>query len=327
MTKKKPDSEKAPKISWVNMDGQILAAIEGLKESGYKFPTIRSVYYVLGTQNVIPLTDGGYKRLDAKIVEMRKEGSIPWGYFAVKRGTSSEAPAFWSGEEWANHWINRLRRAKETFHLPRWYGQPNLVEVWVEKDGLLGAVANWLSDLEVTVRAPQGYGAWEFIRESLVKIQEELGEQKKEEIHILYAGDLDPSGKDIPRFMEQEAIAYFEDELGVHVEFREIALSPEQVHKFHLPQQPGSAEVLAKIHRDPRLGWYRAHYPPNLFVELDAFFALATKDAKALIRSEVMDLFDDETYEASRIIEEEMREIVGKEISKSVKFLPKKGEK
>jgi len=311
------------KVAWKNLDQQILDAIAGLEEHGFKEPTIRSVYYVLGSMNVIPLTRSGYKSLDAKIVEMRKRGKIRWGFFAVKRGTSDEAgipvplPGGYQAtlpfpieadewaDQWADFWVEQVRKAHETFTIPRWYGQDNLVEVWVEKDGLLGATANWLEDLEVTVRAPQGYGAWEFIYASLGKIRRELKVQKKKHVHILYLGDLDPSGKDIPRFMSEDAIEHLRR--GMDLTFRELGLSPEQVREHNLPEQPDSAEVMEKIERDPRMAWYQENYPADMFVELDAFYALATDAARELIRNAVIDLFDDEVFQETRLQEDELR--------------------
>lgn len=308
------------RISWANLDETILGAIAGLEEHGFTEPTIRSVYYVLGSMNIIPLTRSGYKSLDAKIVAMRKAGTIPWGFFAVKRGTSDEASPYNDPEFWANYWVEGLRNAHIEYSLPRWFGQKNLVEVWVEKDGLLGATANWLSGRDVTVRAPQGYGAWEFIHESMKKIERELRRQKKEEIHILYAGDLDPSGKDIPRFMEKEAIAHFEALFGVEVDFEEIALTPEQVAEHNLPEQPDSADVIEKIHRDPRLRWYQERYPPDTFVELDALYALATDAARELIRRKVDAFFDEDVHAETRMDESNMKERVRGIVRRQVVF-------
>jgi hypothetical protein len=300
-------------ISWKKIHPEILAAIEGLKEHGFTEPTVRSVYYVLGSQNVIPLTDYGYQKLVGETVAMRKSGEIAWGFFAVKRGTSDEVGVsvglphdlratvpFVGAKSWSDFWLGSLRAAPEAFELPRWYRQPNLVEVWVEKDGLLGATSTWLEDLGVTVRSPQGYGAWEFSYASLRKMKEELEEQHKTSIQILYLGDLDPSGKDIPRALEEGAFSYFGEKLGITVEFRELGLSPAQVEKFNLPPMPKKKEVLGKLHRDSRYAWFVERYGSEMFVELDAFYALATDEAKALIRGEVEALFDEKVYERTR---------------------------
>lgn len=288
--------------------------------SGYENSTIRSVYYVLGSQNIIPLTKSGYKSLDAKMVLMRKSGQIPWGTFAVKRGTRVEASSYFTPEQWANYWVGRLKDASLRYSLPRWFGQTHLVEVWVEKDGLLGAIANWVSDLDISVRAPGGQCAWEFLYSSMKAIQEELEAQDKTEAHILYLGDLDPSGMAIPRVLQEQGIPFFEDHFGMDVvDFKVIALTPQQVLDNNLPQMPESDEVLAKIQRDPNLKWYRETYP-DMFTELDAFFALSTPEAKRTIRESVEDLFDQAQFKKSRKLEQDNKDEVQDIVDKKVEF-------
>lgn len=309
------------KVDWKHLDQDILDAIKGMAASGYTEQTIRSVYYILGTKNIIPLTKSGYKSLDAKMVTMRQEGKIPWGTFAVKRGRSVEGSSYFTPDQWANYWIRKLKTAHETFSLPRWYGQNNLVEVWVEKDGLLGATANWVSDLDITVRAPQGQGAWEFIHEAMKNIMEELEAQGKTKVNIIYLGDLDPSGMRIPYVLSEKGIPFFQEHFGMaDVEFTVIALNAKQVKQNNLPEMPESDEVLEKINRDPNLRWYKENYPEDMFTELDAFYALATAEAKRTIREAVEDLFDDAQFQKTRRQEKNMREKVKDIVDDRVEF-------
>jgi len=288
--------------------------------SGYTSPSIRSIYYILGSANIIPLTKSGYKSLDAKMVQMRRNGSIPWGFFAVKRGTSITASQYLTPDQWANYWIGRLKEASARYVLPRWFGQENLVELWIEKDGLLGAASNWLSDLDITCRAPGGQCAWEFIHTSMRSIQEELEEQGKTEVHILYLGDLDASGMAIPRVLQEQGIPYFEEHFGMDaVDFKIIALTPQQVKDNNLPEMPESDEVLQKIQRDPNLKWYRQSYP-DMFTELDAFFALSTAEAKRTIREAVEGLFDVAQYKKSRKLEQDNKDEVQDIVDSKVEF-------
>ncbi len=275
------------KVNWKDLDDDILAATRDLRAKGFKEPTVRAVYYVLGSLGKIPLTEQGYKALDAKVVRMRKEEKIEWGFFAVKRGRSIGATDYYSPEGWADVYVAMMKDADKRYTLPRWHGQPNLVEVWVEKDGLLGAVSSWLEGYDVTVRAPQGYGAWEFIYSNVKEIEARQEELRHDRVHILYLGDLDPSGKDIPRFMNEDALQHF----GLDAEFREIALTVEQVRRYGLPEVPDAPEVRAKIGRDPRLRGYRELYG-DVFCELDALFALQTEAARTLIRDAVDELYD-----------------------------------
>jgi hypothetical protein len=210
--------------------------------------------------------------------------------------------------------------ASKTYQLPRWFNQKNLVEVWVEKDGLLGATASWVSDLEVTVRSPQGYGAWEFINDSIKSIMRELKKQQKEKVVIIYLSDLDASGKDIPRFIEEDAMQHFIDEYGLkNFTFIDLALSVEQVKKYKLPEMPDAPEVLAKMMRDPRRAWYIETYG-EIFTELDAFYALATEDAKKLIRDTVESFFDEKTYKTTRKLEEKQKAQIADIINDRITF-------
>jgi len=308
------------KIDWIKLEETILDITRRLEKYGYKEPTVRSVYYVLSDRlHLIPATHQYYKALDAKIVEMRRDGKIPWGYFAVKRGTSRRALGYVDPDAWATYSIDQLRNAHTRYQLPRWYQQSTLVEVWVEKDGLLGATANWVQDLEVTVRAPQGYGAWEFINESVNQIKEELEEQEKENVVILYLGDLDPSGKDIPRFMEEDALAHF----GLDVEFVELALTPSQVTQYKLPSALDTPETAKKIGRDPRLKRYVERYG-RVFTELDSFYGLTLYEGLdapiRLVRDAIEARFDKATYDKTRQIENEYKEDIRDIVNERVNF-------
>jgi hypothetical protein len=312
-------------VDWEHMNERILWAVENLGKKGFKEPTVRAVYYVLGSTGDIPLTHQGYKSLDAKVVKMRKDGEIPWGFFAVKRGTSVETEGYQDPKERAEGFVNYLKNAHKYYDIPRWFGQEKYVEVWVEKDGLLGALHDWTSDLGVTVRAPQGYGAWEFINDSLNKINSVLEDrnlaayptnEEQVEVHIKYLGDLDPSGKDIPRFINEGAFEHF----GFTPVFEELALNPDQIGKYGLPEIPDSEEVIAKIRRDPRYRKYLDEYGEQ-FCELDAFFALATEEARALIRGSIENLFDPALEKRRKELEQESKDKVHDIIREHITFL------
>lgn len=309
------------RVSWKNMDQLILDTIEKLREKGFSEPTIRSVYYVLGSEGHIPLTNTYYKSLDEKLVQMRKAKKIPWGFFALKRGTARKATPYISPEDEAEYSVNQVRNAHESYRLPRWFAQEHLVEVWIEKDGLLGVTHNFLRDYDVTVRAPQGYAAWEFVHIAMAEILEVMERQGHEVVHIIYLGDLDPSGKDIPRFMEKEAIPYFEREFGIMVDFQDIGLSPQQVEDNDLPSDPSmlGAEVLAKIRKDSRRKWYLDNYP-EMFVELDALYSLATEAARDLVRTTVDQFFDRQTHDETKRREERDKVTVHDLIRERVTF-------
>ncbi|MEE9198144.1 MAG: hypothetical protein V3U45_08355 [bacterium] len=312
----------AAKIDWKGLRPEILQAVDELDERGFVEPTVRAVYYVLSdTYGLIPGTPYGYKKLDAEVVSLRRSGDIPWGFFAVKRGRSVTASSFTSPEETAELWVEALKERHLRYYVPRWHHQDRLVEVWVEKDGLLGATRSWLYDLDVTVRAPQGYGAWEFVHEAMRDVADRLGQMESASgAVVLYLGDLDPSGKDIPRFLDEDAIAEFEGMLdGGDLVFETIALDPAQVEEFGLPDAPGSQDTMDKIRRDPRYRRFVEEWG-EVFCELDSFYALRTEDARRTVREAVEAYFDEEAHGETEAMQEEGRDTVRELIREQVTF-------
>lgn len=93
-----------------------------------------------------------------------------------------------------------------------------------------------------------------------------MGCQKQVEMHInkgqkaiiLYFGDLDPSGKDMPRDIQNRF-----ELLGVPVEVVEVALTRQDVEEYKLPRNPMKP-------LDSRNRWFIQKYGINYAVELDA---------------------------------------------------------
>ena len=264
------------RIRWAEVRQKVIELIRS--SPSYRFPTVRSVYYYLGSLGIIPLTEYGYKKLDALTVEMRKNNEIPWGYFTVKRGESGYLGAkYISPENYLDFHIKRLKECWENYEIPIWYQQPVHVEVWIEKKGLLPTIEHWLRELDVKVRSGEGYAAWEFVWQSCEDIKSYLEDRTGDEVWIYYLGDLDPSGIDITRHVK-EAVEFFK----INLKFERLALNPEQVKKYNLPLWPERMEVIEKLEKDPRRKWYFQKYG-RIACELDAFVALAPEHLQQIV--------------------------------------------
>jgi len=75
---------------------------------------------------------------------------------------------------------------------------------------------------------------------------------------ILYFGDLDPSGKDMPRDIQNRF-----ELLGIDVKVIEVALARRDIEEYTLPKNPMKPG-------DSRNRWYIRKYGINYAVELDA---------------------------------------------------------
>lgn len=119
------------------------------KAQGYEL-TLRQVYYQLVARGIIPNSERSYKNLGNLINDGRLAGLIDW-YAIVDRTRNLRANSHWDTPESVIH------SAKWSYMLDRWERQPNYVEVWVEKDALIGIVGQICRELDVPHFSCRGY--------------------------------------------------------------------------------------------------------------------------------------------------------------------------
>jgi len=56
--------------------------------------------------------------------------------------------------------LQRLKNAHEKYKVPRWYGQPNYVELWLEKKAAAETIMSFLGDRQVRVVPVGGFDSW-----------------------------------------------------------------------------------------------------------------------------------------------------------------------
>jgi hypothetical protein len=111
-------------------------------------------------------------------------------------------------------------------------------------------------------------------------------------IHILYCGDLDPSGENIDWYIKKRL-----KQLGIEgVEFRRVAIRPEQIEKYNLPTLIAEKDPDKKA-PDPNMVEFIRRFG-NKTCHLNAFF---TKDHfntfKEILRDAVDDYWDEDIYQ------------------------------
>ena len=297
---------KIEMVKWDLVLEEIDSALGYFESQGVK-PTLRTLFYYLVSKNMIPNTRSSYKSLSRKLVQARKKGRYEWDFLEDKTrvvlGSLGDSrfddDIIEDFEKRLNSKLEDLdinRMLEETFDymkpwiaVGRWAEQPTVCEVWIEKEALASTLQSWLSGMEIPIRVNRGYSSWTFIYNNVQSLEWTL--KKHDKVVIFYCGDLDPSGLDIERFL-QEAIDYFglpEEE----VEFRRLAVTPEQVERFNLPPRPEDAETIEKLHRDPRFKSYQEQY----IVELDALVAYAPSQFRRIVREAIDGIWDREIYE------------------------------
>ncbi len=117
------------------------------------------------------------------------------------------------------------------YYRNRWENQPIYPEVWIEKKALISVFEQPCKRKRVALCPCKGYPSLTFLYDAYTRFRVAYNYDK--ELVILYYGDYDPSGEDIPRNI-RDTLA----EMGVDVDVRRQALMESQVVEWGLPPAP-----------------------------------------------------------------------------------------
>lgn len=279
----------------------INSVIEEYTAQGFDL-TLRQVYYQLVARDYIPNNERSYKNTGNLINDARMAGLIDWLAIQdrtrnIRRNSHWSSPADIMGSVLYSYAIDRRK------------DQPNYIEVWVEKDALIGIVRQISSKLDVPCFSCRGYVS---ASEMWSAAQRFIRQDHRERRVILHLGDHDPSGKDMTRDIAERL-----DIFGADVEVQRIALNWDQIDQYSPPPNP------AKL-TDSRAGAYIAEFGHESW-ELDA---LEPKVLTGLIREHV-DALTDRTLLADAIRREdtdkEELELVKNNWHEAVELLQQEG--
>lgn len=249
-------------LDLINLVNQV---VDEYDAQGYEL-TLRQVYYQLVARGYIPNNERSYKNLGNLINDGRLAGLIDW-YAIVDRTRNLRGNSHWETPE------SVIESAKYSYMLDRWKDQPNYVEVWVEKDALIGIVSQICRKLDVPHFSCRGYTSQS---EMWSAAQRFIRQGHRESRTIIHLGDHDPSGIDMTRDI-QERLEMF----GADVHVKRVALTMEQIQTYNPPPNPTKLS-------DARATGYIAEFGHECW-ELDA---LEPKVITELIRNEVTALLD-----------------------------------
>ena len=196
--------------------------VDEYSAQGYEL-TLRQVYYQLVARGYIPNNERSYKNVGSLINDGRLAGLIDW-HSVTDRTRNLRKESHWDNP------ADVIASARYSYNLDKWKGQPNYVEVWVEKDALVDIVGQACSPLDTPYFSCRGYtsqsemwsAAQRFIRQK----------QRKKRI-IIHLGDHDPSGIDMTRDI-QERLELF----GADVYVKRVALTMNQIQTYNPPPNP-----------------------------------------------------------------------------------------
>lgn len=269
---------RSDSLSLIKMINDVITEYES---QGFSL-TLRQVYYQMVARAIIPNNERSYKNLGNLISDARLAGLIDWTAIEDRtrnlRGNS--------------HWTSPgsiIDSAAYSYHLDHWEDQEYYVEVWVEKDALVGIVGQICSRLDVNYFSCRGYVSqsemWGAARR--LKSRQDDGQH----IVLLHLGDHDPSGKDMSRDIV-ERIRTFET---YDFTFRRLALNMDQIELYNPPPNPTKLS-------DSRASGYIEEYGYECW-ELDALEPQVISD---LIKKNVEFFRDENLYR--KVLKQEEKE-------------------
>lgn len=295
--------------------------IEDYEAQGYDL-TLRQLYYRFVSLGLIPNKDTEYKKLGSIINDARLAGMIDWDRITDRTRNLRSNP----------HWESPqsiIESCAAQFRYDKWKDQDQYVEVWIEKDALVGILEQVCQPLDVPHFSCRGYTSQSEMWGASQRLLEQVRAGKK--VHIIHLGDHDPSGVDMSRDIEDRIRMFLEHHmLQDHVEkspdnhirkdeeswawvtrtkyqdtttvftLNRIALNMDQVREYDPPPNP------AKL-TDSRSNSYVAEHGDESW-ELDA---LELTVLTGLIRGAVEELMDEDAWEKAVRREKQAREQLG----------------
>lgn len=282
---------KADAIDTVQKANRVLVSYE---QQGFDL-TLRQLYYQFVSRGWIPNNDKEYKRLGDIVNKARLAGMIDWDHIIDRTRNLKNLPHF-------NDPAHVIESSLDWFNIERWKDQPYHVEVWIEKDALVGVIEPTCENEDVGFFSCRGYTSQS---EMWGASQRLLGQIKKgKKVLILHMGDHDPSGIDMTRDIRERiwkflvvdhwrnkmegSGANIEQSIGyidAHFKVDRVALNWDQIEEYEPPPNP------AKL-SDSRGAKYVQEYG-NESWELDA---LEPTVLAALIRDGIDEVRDEDLW-------------------------------
>lgn len=250
--------------------------------------TLRQLYYRLVARGMIN-DFKHYQKVVSGMVKARWENIIDFDSF-IDRERSMHGETKLK-EKYLKEEIEsakfQIKAWMNSYRLNRWSNQPVYVEVWIEKKALQGVFEKPCEEMEVGLAPCKGYPSLSFLNEASDRFNTASNEGKT--VKILYFGDYDPSGEDIPNSIENNLAR-----MGYDVEVERIALTTEMIEEFNLPGVPPKAT-------DSRT----ANWSGDRAVELDA---LEPDILKKMCKEAIEKYFDESLHDELREKESTERE-------------------
>ncbi len=241
--------------------------------------TVRQTYYRATVAGLIEKTEGGYKKVQRILADMRRAGRMPYAWLTDSSRPVYRSDSFDGPEEAAAATARFYRKAL-------WANTNCRVEIWLEKDALSGVIYPVTDDYDVSLFVSRGFASLSFLHSAAQQIT-----ASAKPIYIYHLGDRDPSG-----VMAGDKIESTLRKLapGAEIHFIRLAVTEHQVIDMRLPSRPTKDSTHAR-------GW------EGDSVELDA---IEPDALRAIVREAIERHLPAKEWQILKIAESSERDIL-----------------
>lgn len=238
--------------------------------------TLRALHYRLvaaGMTNDV----SHYKKVVNAMIETRWNGLLEFDDFLDHERETHGSTDYEETrvDDKADEAKSQIKAWATSYRKNRWENQPIYPEVFIEKKALQGVFDMPCFRWNIALNPCKGYPSLTFQYNAKKRFEQAI-DNSKEPI-ILYFGDYDCSGEDIPRSLRDTLVR-----MGVDVPVKRIALMEHQVKEWSLPPAPTKSSDTRSAKWDG-LGQ----------VELDA---VEPKKIVELLNGAISDVFDETLF-------------------------------
>ncbi len=226
-----PKSFRDESVRLIKLANEI---VEQYQQQGFEL-TLRQLYYQFVSRGLLPNTEKNYTKLGNTISDARLGGMVDWDAITdrtrfVRKNTHWSSPA------------DIIRACANQFDMDRRLNQAFYVEVWIEKDALVGVIEEPCRRWDVPFFSCRGYVSQSEMWVAAQRIIQYWNNHPGlSDAVIVHLGDHDPSGIDMTRDIEDRLrlfIGYHEEGLLQRFRVQRIALTMEQVERYNPPPNP-----------------------------------------------------------------------------------------
>lgn len=191
--------------------------------------SVRHVFYRMTNPRLlepVEKTVQGYTQVQNRCALMRREGRLPYHWFAdlSRRGhfihTFANASSF-------------ILHMQGAYRADLWRDADYRCEVWCESRSIASTILHDCRELAVDLYPCGGFSSMTFVHEAAM---EHNNSHDVRPLKIFYIGDYDPAGLLIDQSLERELRNHLNPD--IEMEFQRIGITPAQIREYDLPSKP-----------------------------------------------------------------------------------------